>query len=187
MAESPPLRLDLLRRVPYFAGLDDEVLGALVGVAGCRHYSRGQVIFLEGDPCAGLYIVAAGEVKIFKLSPQGRERASRLAKVLLDAGITKIFVSEYGRTAQTAAPLAAHLGIKPDSVAADDLATLLHLIRATGSRARVLVIGHSDTIPALLNALGCKPQVTIAKGEYDNLFVVVRGSDGQPVLVRLRF
>ena len=74
MAESPPQHLDLLRRVPYFAGLNDEVLGALVGVAGRRHYSRGQVIFLEGDPCAGLYIVAAGEVKIFKLSPQGREQ-----------------------------------------------------------------------------------------------------------------
>ena len=74
MAESPPLHLDLLRRVPYFAGLTDEVLGALLGVAGFRHYSRGQLIFLEGDPCAGLFIVAAGEVKIFKLSPQGREQ-----------------------------------------------------------------------------------------------------------------
>jgi broad specificity phosphatase PhoE len=83
--------------------------------------------------------------------------------------------------------LATHLGIRPTAVAADDLATLLHLIRATGPRARVLVVGHSDTIPALLGALGCKPQVTIAKSEYDNLFVVVRGSDAQPVLVRLRY
>ena len=74
MAESPLQHLDLLRRVPYFAGLTNEVLGALVGVAGSRHYARGQLIFLEGDPCAGLFIVAAGEVKIFKLSPQGREQ-----------------------------------------------------------------------------------------------------------------
>lgn len=129
----------------------------------------------------------ADDEKLSLLSPQGRQRASRLARMLRDAGITKIFVSEYGRTAQTAEPLAAHLGIKPDAVAADDLATLLHLVRAAGPRARVLVVGHSDTIPALLNALGCKPQVTIAKNEYDNLFVVVRGADGQWVLVRLRF
>ncbi len=74
MAESLPQHFDLLHRVPYFAGLTDEVLAALVAVAGSRRYARGQIIFLEGDPCAGLYIVAAGEVKIFKLSPQGREQ-----------------------------------------------------------------------------------------------------------------
>jgi CRP-like cAMP-binding protein len=74
MTESLSQHLVLLRRVPYFAGLTADVLGALVGVARSRHYSRGQMIFLEGDPCAGLFIVAAGEVKIFKLSPQGREQ-----------------------------------------------------------------------------------------------------------------
>jgi phosphohistidine phosphatase SixA len=126
--------------------------------------------------------------KFSSLSPQGRARASRLAKVLREAGITHIFVSEYERTAQTAAPLAARLGIKPVAVAADDLATLLTMVRATGQRARVLVVGHHDTIPTLLNALGCKPQVTVNKAEYDHLFVVVlRGSDPGPVLVRLRY
>jgi CRP/FNR family transcriptional regulator len=74
MAEPPLNQLDLLRRVPYFTGLTDEVLGALAEAAGSRRYSRNQVIFLEGDPCAGLYIVVTGEVKIFKLSTQGREQ-----------------------------------------------------------------------------------------------------------------
>jgi len=66
--------LDLLRRVPYFTPLPEEVLAALAAVAVQRAYGRGQIIFLEGDPCAGLHIVAAGEVKVFKLSPQGREQ-----------------------------------------------------------------------------------------------------------------
>lgn len=66
--------LDLLRRVPYFARLPEAVLTALATAAVQREYARGQVIFLEGDPCAGLHIVAAGEVKVFKLSPQGREQ-----------------------------------------------------------------------------------------------------------------
>ncbi len=74
MAEPSSLNLDLLRRVPYFAGLSDEVLSALARVGGSRRYARGQMIFLEGEPCAGLFIVAAGEVKIFKLSAQGREQ-----------------------------------------------------------------------------------------------------------------
>ena len=138
-----------------------------------------------------IYIVRHAErlddEKLSPLSREGHARAARLAKILRDAGITHIFVSEYQRTAQTAAPLAARLGIRPASVGADDLGTLLAMIRATGPRARVFVVGHSDTVPALLDALGCKPHVTIAKAEYDNLFVVVRGSDPGPVLVRLKY
>lgn len=64
----------LLRKVPYFAGLPDAVLAALAVACVERRFDRGQVIFLEGEPCAGLYIVSSGEVKIFKVSPQGREQ-----------------------------------------------------------------------------------------------------------------
>jgi CRP/FNR family transcriptional regulator len=68
---------ELLRRVPYFAGLSDDVLAALAAVTIQRQLARGQLIFEEGEPCAGLYIVAAGEIKVFKLSPQGREQVIR--------------------------------------------------------------------------------------------------------------
>lgn len=64
----------LLRRVPYFSNLPAEVVAALAAVAIERRYDRGQMIFLEGEPCAGLHVVAAGEIKIFKLSTQGREQ-----------------------------------------------------------------------------------------------------------------
>jgi CRP/FNR family transcriptional regulator len=64
---------NLLRRSPAFAGLPDAVLTALAAAAVERNFTRGQVIFLEGEPCAGLHIISAGEVKIFKLSAQGRE------------------------------------------------------------------------------------------------------------------
>ena len=67
----------LLRRVPFFAGLSDDVLAALAAATVERRYARGQVLFLEGDPCAGLHIVVDGEIKIFKLSPQGREQVLR--------------------------------------------------------------------------------------------------------------
>lgn len=64
----------LLRRAPYFARLPEPVLAALAAACVERRFDRGQVIFLEGEVCAGLYIVGSGEVKIFKLSPQGREQ-----------------------------------------------------------------------------------------------------------------
>lgn len=66
--------LALLRRVPYFHSLSPAVLAALAEAVSERRYERGQIIFLEGEPCAGLHLVAAGEVKIFKLSTQGREQ-----------------------------------------------------------------------------------------------------------------
>lgn len=74
MARSICADVALLRRVSYFADLTDEVLTAVASAAVERRYARGQVIFLEGERCAGLHIVAAGEVKIFKLSAQGREQ-----------------------------------------------------------------------------------------------------------------
>lgn len=63
-----------LRQVPYFAGLPQPVLAALAAACVERRVSRGQLIFLEGETCTGLHIVGSGEVKVFKLSPQGREQ-----------------------------------------------------------------------------------------------------------------
>lgn len=74
MTGPDPLRFALWRRVPYFAGLPDAVIAALAQTAGSQRYGRGQMILVEGEPCAGLFVVAAGEVKVFKVSGQGREQ-----------------------------------------------------------------------------------------------------------------
>lgn len=121
------------------------------------------------------------------ISATGQARAARLADILRDAGITDIFVSEYQRTAQTAAPLAARLGITPQVVRADNLGGLVMKVRAAGPKARVLIAGHSDTVPALIAALGCTTPVTIAMMGYDNLFIVVPIDKAPPRLLRLRY
>jgi len=69
-----PLKHELLRSVSYFSGLDEATLKALARVAVRRRYDAGQMIFVEGEPCASLFIVESGRVKIFKLSPGGREQ-----------------------------------------------------------------------------------------------------------------
>ena len=127
------------------------------------------------------------EAKDSLLSAEGRARAARLAEMLRDAGITHIFVSEYQRTAETAGPLAARLAVTPQVVPADQLDMLLARVRAAGPNARVLIAGHSDTVPALLKLLGCTQPITIAKAEYDNLFVVLPGEKATPLLLRLRY
>jgi len=69
----------LLHAVPYFARLETDALEAISTSAVNRNYDRGQVIFLEGDPVAGLFIVDEGRVKLYKLSREGREQVVKLA------------------------------------------------------------------------------------------------------------
>jgi CRP/FNR family transcriptional regulator len=67
-------RIALLRALPYFASLDEDTLASIVTLAARRAYSPDEVIFLEGEPCAGLFIVQTGHVKIYTASPEGREQ-----------------------------------------------------------------------------------------------------------------
>jgi CRP/FNR family transcriptional regulator len=64
----------LLKAVSYFSNLDDAALH-LVAISAIRHvYDAGQVILLEGEPCAGLYIVEGGWLKAVKIGMDGREQ-----------------------------------------------------------------------------------------------------------------
>jgi broad specificity phosphatase PhoE len=117
------------------------------------------------------------------LSAEGKTRADHLGQQLKDAGITAIFITEYKRTQQTAAPLAHSLGIQPEIISAGDLRSLMAKIKnETGN---VLVVGHSNTLPQIINALGVHARVVISEGDYDNLFIVV--PDRKPELIHLHY
>jgi CRP/FNR family transcriptional regulator, cyclic AMP receptor protein len=64
----------VLRKTPLFANLTDTEMGALAGRVSNRRFERGALLFTEGDPCTGLFLVASGKIRIFKLSPTGREQ-----------------------------------------------------------------------------------------------------------------
>jgi broad specificity phosphatase PhoE len=126
---------------------------------------------------------AAGGGTDPNLSDAGRKRAARLAQVLKDAGISRIFVTQFKRTKQTAAPLATRLHLTPISVPAENSAQLNTQLRA--SSGNVLVVGHSNTISAMIAALGITTSIQIGENDYDNLFVLVR--HGTPRLIRLHY
>ncbi len=117
------------------------------------------------------------------LSEAGRARALSLARALQDAKITAIYTSEYKRTKDTALPLAESLGIRPEVIPADDLRSLLARLKA--SQGNVLIVGHSNTLPQIINALGVKARVTVAESDYDNLFLVLLEEPSR--LIRLHF
>jgi len=64
----------VLRRTPLFANLTETEVQALAARTSRKKFQKDEQLFAEGDPCTGLYLVAAGKVRIFKLSPAGREQ-----------------------------------------------------------------------------------------------------------------
>jgi CRP/FNR family transcriptional regulator, cyclic AMP receptor protein len=63
-----------LSQVGLFAGLSESELAFLAQRAVARKFSAGEIVFSEGDPCAGMYVVEAGHIRIFKTSAAGREQ-----------------------------------------------------------------------------------------------------------------
>jgi broad specificity phosphatase PhoE len=120
------------------------------------------------------------------LSPAGLARAESLARHLQAAGVTAIYTTAFQRTIKTAEPLAKRLNLtmtSGDTPPAD----LMRTIREQPAQGAVLVVGHSNTLPEMLAALGYPPPVQIATEEYDNLFVVVPRPGGPPTVLRLKY
>ncbi len=104
------------------------------------------------------------------LSPAGAANAARLAEMLAADPPVAIFVTPYRRTRETAAPLAARLGIAPVEYDPRDPKALLARIAA--EKGTVLVIGHSNTVPDIVAALGGARPADLGEGDYGDLFLV---------------
>lgn len=117
------------------------------------------------------------------LSQAGKVRASSLAEALRDARISAIYTTEYKRTQETAAPLAASLGVKSEIIPAKDESGLIAKLKANSGN--VLVVGHSNTVPEIIKALGISTPVTLAENDYDDLFLV--GLEKPPRLIHLHY
>lgn len=71
-------KIEALRGNEYFDDLPESMLKEIADHTHLREYQRGDVLFWEGDPCDGLFIVQQGSAKIFRLSPQGRQYIVRV-------------------------------------------------------------------------------------------------------------
>ena len=110
------------------------------------------------------------------LSEEGIARARRLGRMLAGAGLTSIRTTDYKRTRGTAAAVAGATGLDVvpyDPSALPDVAA--ELLRTPG---RHLVVGHSNTTPALVQFLGGDPGGPISEDDHGRVYQLTVGPDG---------
>ena len=118
------------------------------------------------------------------LNAAGKRRALLLVTMLVGAGVTAIFTSDARRTKETAALLAEKLAITARVIGEDTANAKAQIL---GGGACVLVVGHSDTVPEFVTALGGPAGLTIGDDEFDRMFVLGVTPPGPASLVAMRY
>lgn len=131
-----------LKAQPYFKMLGGDELARLASTVSERKFEKDEVVFLEGEPCHGLYIVREGSVKIYKLSPEGREQI--LSYIKPGDSFNEVAVFDGGANpANTVAAETSTLWIVPRSAIVEVLQAnpqvALAVIQNLGARLRHLV------------------------------------------------
>lgn len=127
------------------------------------------------------------------LSAAGRARAERLATFLASAGVTGIYATETDRARQTAEPLARARKLEIHGYAPRDAEgkpaprIVIDRIKKDEPTGRVLVVGHSNTVPEILAALGYGEKVEIPSTQFDDLFLVVPREGAAPTVLHLKY
>jgi 2,3-bisphosphoglycerate-dependent phosphoglycerate mutase len=119
------------------------------------------------------------------LSTAGKARAQLLIHVVSESGIKAIYRSHFIRAKETAQPLATHLGLS--TIEMDEPSQIKSDILTKHAGETVLVIGHSNTVPDLINQLGAGSVPVINDNQFDNLFVVKKLSSGEASATRLKY
>ncbi|HYI41944.1 MAG TPA: phosphoglycerate mutase family protein [Allosphingosinicella sp.] len=115
------------------------------------------------------------------LSEEGARNAERLASWFAGDPPTAIYVSTTRRARETAAPLAARLGLTAREYDPRDTSGLV--ARARAEAGTVLIVGHSNTVPEIVAQLGGARPADLGEGDYGDIFRVRR--DGMVDRLRL--
>ena len=126
------------------------------------------------------------------LSPAGERRVAELTRQLKDAdviaGIDAVYSTPYRRTEETARPIAEALGLPVHTYDAADTEAIMERIVREHKGKIILVVGHSNTLPALMGNMGASKRVPpIAENEYDNIYIVSIPWFGKTKTIRLRY
>ena len=160
------------------------VLGAVVVFAYYATFSR---------PVTTVILIRHAEKVIdpnnpdVDLSPVGQARAQELARMFADAGINRIYATQYKRTQQTVKPLADKLGLPITQVGSKNTAELLSQIKTQHRGEVIFIAGHNNTVPEIIAALGGPTYPTIPETEFDNLYFVTIYRTGKAKVVKMKY
>jgi phosphohistidine phosphatase SixA len=135
----------------------------------------------------------AGTIDDAPLSPEGEQRATRLAQMFGDAQafgrVTRIYVTDTHRAQQTAAELEQRLNLKPSVVDGDaSVGELARQLLRENRGGLAIVIGHSNTVPQLVAELAHTGKVpAIGEEEFDTLYVVTVPTIGRASVLRMKY
>jgi phosphohistidine phosphatase SixA len=116
------------------------------------------------------------------LTPQGQLRAEALRDVLAGP-VGALYTTDTVRTRATLAPLAERLQVQPNVYDPKDQSALAKRLREQHRGQTVVVVGHSNTVLPLVEALGVKaPVAEMADDEFDYLFEVTIPAEGEPTV-----
>ncbi|HEY1075921.1 MAG TPA: phosphoglycerate mutase family protein [Fontimonas sp.] len=127
------------------------------------------------------------------LSAPGGARALALRDALAGFSLAGIIVSDTRRTLQTAAPTAALHQLTPIVASTASgmpahVADIVQRVHELSGQGAVLVVGHSNTLPAVVKALGGSPLLDLAECEFDTLWLLdLRDAESPPGLIRVRY
>lgn len=82
----------LLGRLPLFAAVEPESLDAIAASVGEHRLARGDVLFRQGDPCHGFYVVVHGQIKLAVTAPNGNEKVLELIPAHMSFGEAVMFL-----------------------------------------------------------------------------------------------
>ena len=126
------------------------------------------------------------------LTPAGERRVAELTRQLVDAdvvqGIDAVYSTPFRRTEETARPVAEILGLPVNAYDPANTEEIMERIVKEHKGKIILVVGHSNTLPALIGNMGASKKVPeIAENEYDNIYIVSIPWFGKTKTIRLRY
>ena len=126
------------------------------------------------------------------LSAAGVQRAKDLAAALADGGVTTVITTQWKRTRATAAPFVA--ATHPKTMIVNDsagiykhIADMVATIMARPAGDVVLVVGHSNTIPRIVGALGGPKMLDLCDSQYSTMFILEMNGTNPPRLIRATY
>lgn len=122
------------------------------------------------------------------LSAAGQKRADELVRVLGAVPLQAIYSTNFNRTRQTVQPLAAQIGAGIQTYSAFAYDQLIDKVLNEQGHGTVVVVGHSNMVPELLNVLiGANAYSQLSESQYDNLFIATVLEKGRAQVVHLRY